>query len=87
MKEKIAKEYFRQTRKLFEIKSSAEITSKELTPGQYPFKILGISSSSENIRTNKTITKLGNRNGKKNNCIDILSDKQAELHMRRHGHG
>ena len=30
---------------------------------------------------------LENKNGKKNNCIDISSDKQVKSHMRRLGNG
>ena len=33
------------------------------------------------------IIKLENRNGKKNNSMDISSDKQAKSHMRNLGHG
>ena len=31
--------------------------------------------------------KLEKKNVKKNNCMDISSDKLARLHMRRHGNG
>ncbi len=41
------------------------------------------SNSTYNIKTNKTI---GNRNGKKNKCMDISSDKIAKSHTRRLGH-
>ena len=30
--------------------------------------------------------KLENKNGEKNNCIDISSDKQAKSHRRKPGH-
>ena len=30
---------------------------------------------------------LENKNGKKNNCMVILSDKQAKFHTRKPGHG
>ena len=39
--------------------------------------ITAISNTSDNIRTNRT-TKLRNRNGKKNNCMDISSNKLAK---------
>ena len=29
----------------------------------------------------------GNRNGKENNCMDILSDKLTILHMKKHRYG
>ena len=35
------------------------------------------------LQTEKQQT-LGNRNGKKNNCADISSEKMTGLHMKRH---
>ena len=42
------------------------------------------SNSSDNIRTEQL---LGNRYGKKYNCMDISSDKLMKSYSRRHGHG
>ena len=33
------------------------------------------------------IIKLGNKNGKKNKCMDISNNKQAKSHMKKLGHG
>ena len=35
----------------------------------------------------KSNKKLGNKNGKKNNCMDTSSDKLGRLHMWRPGYG
>ena len=43
----------------------------------------------ETAQTAELLTEqqLENRNGKKNNCMDISSDKHAKSHMIRFGHG
>ena len=43
--------------------------------------ITAASSSNGNRKTKRKQQKLGNRNVKKNNCIDFLSDKMARLYM------
>ena len=49
-------------------------------------RIATASKSSDNVRTEKP-QKLGTRNGKKDNCMDISSDKRPRLHSRKSGHG
>ena len=49
--------------------------------------IVEASNSSKIIRTKRTTTKLGNRNEKKNNCMDISSDKLTKSHTRRPAYG
>ena len=41
----------------------------------------------DNIGPNRKQQKLENRNGKKSNCMDTLSDNLAILHMRYFGQG
>ena len=45
--------------------------------------IIAARNSTDSIMINRPTT----RNGKKNNCMDISSDKQAESHVKRFGHG
>ena len=45
---------------------------------QQPVIILTIEGQSEQLE---------NRNGKKNNCMNISSGKQTKSHMRKPGHG
>ena len=47
--------------------------------------ITAASNSTNNVRTNRTTAKT--RNGKKNNCTDISSDKLAKFLKRRTRHG
>ena len=50
--------------------------------------ISAANKHNSSIWTNRKITKkLGNRNGKENNCMDISSIKLAGLHMWRYEHG
>ena len=37
----------------------------------------------DNIRTDINQQKVGNRNGKKNNCMDITRDKQRKSHTHK----
>ena len=45
--------------------------------------ITGVSNSNGKIRPNRKTTKVENKKGKKNNYIDISSNKLTRLHMRR----
>ena len=92
-KKKKKKEYFRRTRKLLETKQEKKeeedlsafkiVSMQQYNASKTTFKNHGgrlITATRNNTNDTSFDRKSENKNGKKNNCTDISSDKQAKSH-------